>query len=56
MKSSVGANTVDTTSPVYIKPNGYPDPFYVYCDNNVTTGGWTVCIFEKSVVNHKNVC
>ncbi|XP_071835845.1 uncharacterized protein [Apostichopus japonicus] len=31
------------TSGVYlIKPDGYPEPFEVYCDNEFNTGGWTV--------------
>ncbi|PIK58399.1 Angiopoietin-related protein 1 [Apostichopus japonicus] len=25
-----------------IKPDGYPDPFEVYCDNIDSSGGWTV--------------
>ncbi|XP_071835848.1 uncharacterized protein [Apostichopus japonicus] len=31
------------TSGVYlIKPEGYPEPFEVYCDNEFNNGGWTV--------------
>lgn len=26
----------------FIKPDGYPDPFEVYCDNIHDSGGWTV--------------
>ncbi|KAJ8019018.1 Fibrinogen-like protein 1 [Holothuria leucospilota] len=33
----------DNSSGVYtIKPDGYPKPFEVYCDNQISTGGWTV--------------
>lgn len=32
-----------TTSGVYlIKPDQYPEPFQVYCDNNDNADGWTV--------------
>ncbi|KAJ8033902.1 Fibrinogen C domain-containing protein 1-A [Holothuria leucospilota] len=33
----------DNSSGVHtIKPDGYPKPFEVYCDNQILTGGWTV--------------
>ncbi|KAJ8033897.1 Ryncolin-4 [Holothuria leucospilota] len=33
----------NNVSGVYtIKPDGYPQPFEVYCNNNVSSGGWTV--------------
>ncbi|KAJ8033213.1 Fibrinogen C domain-containing protein 1 [Holothuria leucospilota] len=33
----------DNLSGVYtIKPDGYPQPFEVYCNNDIASGGWTV--------------
>ncbi|KAJ8043774.1 Ryncolin-1 [Holothuria leucospilota] len=33
----------DNFSGVYtIKPDGYPQPFEVYCSNDISSGGWTV--------------
>ncbi|KAJ8033995.1 Fibrinogen-like protein A [Holothuria leucospilota] len=35
--------STNNLSGVYlIKPDGYPEPFEVYCDNTVDSGGWTV--------------
>ncbi|PIK42338.1 Fibrinogen-like protein A [Apostichopus japonicus] len=37
------------TSGVYlIKPDGYPEPFEVFCDNDLDTGGWTI-LHRRSV-------
>ena len=34
----------DLNSGVYlIKPDGYPEPFEVYCNNTNGNAGWTVC-------------
>ncbi|PIK57153.1 Fibrinogen-like protein A [Apostichopus japonicus] len=36
-------SSTHNTSGVYlIKPDGYPEPFEVFCDNDLDTGGWTV--------------
>ncbi|PIK58925.1 Techylectin-5B [Apostichopus japonicus] len=35
-------SSTHNTSRVYlIKPDGYPEPFKVFCDNDLDTGGWT---------------
>ncbi|KAJ8041591.1 Ryncolin-4 [Holothuria leucospilota] len=35
--------TSDNLNSVYtIKPNGYPNPFEVYCENQISSGGWTI--------------
>ncbi|XP_071835759.1 uncharacterized protein [Apostichopus japonicus] len=36
-------SSTHNTSGVYlIKPDGYPEPFEAYCDNDLENGGWTV--------------
>ncbi|KAJ8033369.1 Ryncolin-1 [Holothuria leucospilota] len=35
-------STSDVSGIYYIKPVGYPEPFEVYCDNTIGSGGWTV--------------
>ncbi|KAJ8033953.1 Ficolin-2 [Holothuria leucospilota] len=45
-----------------IKPDGYPQPYEVYCDNGDSTGGWTVIqrqidgslTFQRSWEDYKN--
>ena len=35
--------SASNSSGVYlIKPDGYPHPFEVYCNNSIDSGGWTV--------------
>ena len=35
--------STNNLSGVYlIKPEGYPEPFEVYCNNSADAGGWTV--------------
>ncbi|KAJ8033977.1 Fibrinogen-like protein A [Holothuria leucospilota] len=55
--------STDYLSGVYlIKPDGYPEPFEVFCDNAADVGGWTVIhrrqdgavLFNRSWTEHKN--
>ncbi|XP_071835786.1 uncharacterized protein [Apostichopus japonicus] len=40
---SNACSSTHNASEVYlIKPDGYPEPFEAYCDNDLDTGGWTV--------------
>lgn len=34
--------TNDPNGVYLIKPDGYPEPFEVYCDNLMDSGGWTI--------------
>lgn len=36
------SSTQNTTGVYKIRPDGYPEPFDVYCDNDIDSGGWTV--------------
>ncbi|PIK41206.1 putative fibrinogen C domain-containing protein 1 [Apostichopus japonicus] len=36
------SSTYNTSAVYLIKPDGYPEPFEAYCDNDLDTGGWTV--------------
>ncbi|XP_071835777.1 uncharacterized protein [Apostichopus japonicus] len=40
--SDVCSSTHNTSGVYLIKPDGYPEPFETYCDNDLDTGGWTV--------------
>ncbi|PIK35369.1 fibrinogen-like protein A [Apostichopus japonicus] len=40
--SNVCSSTHNTSGVYLIKPDGYPEPFEAYCDNDLDTGGWTV--------------
>ncbi|KAJ8033979.1 Fibrinogen-like protein A [Holothuria leucospilota] len=40
----------------FVKPDGYAEPFEVYCDNVVDSGGWTVIqrLWEGSILYNRN--
>ncbi|XP_071835774.1 uncharacterized protein [Apostichopus japonicus] len=40
--SNACSSTHNTSGVYLIKPDGHPEPFEAYCDNDLDTGGWTV--------------
>ncbi|KAJ8033426.1 Fibrinogen-like protein A [Holothuria leucospilota] len=49
--------SISDRSGVYlIKPDGYPEPFEVYCDNVMDSGGWTVIhrLHDGSLLSNRN--
>ncbi|XP_071835788.1 uncharacterized protein [Apostichopus japonicus] len=40
--SNACSSTHNASGVYLIKPDGYPEPFEAYCDNDLDTGGWTV--------------
>ncbi|XP_071837424.1 uncharacterized protein [Apostichopus japonicus] len=40
--SNTCSSTHNSSGVNLIKPDGYPEPFEAYCDNDLDTGGWTI--------------
>ncbi|XP_071836767.1 angiopoietin-2-like [Apostichopus japonicus] len=46
--SNACSSTQNTSGVYLIKPDGYPEPFEAYCNNDLDTGGWTVLQQRRS--------